>query len=878
MSQYQAIKAVTNAYIRTNGRQEITGAILNAVMVATIDSLGRFYQFVGVATPSTDPGVIDQNIAYLASTPGEYTNLGGVTLDQGEFAVIKFDGEWRKEVVFIIPSKVSELVNDLGYITNAVSDLVNYYTKEETETRLDSFFTKTEVNVLLSGYYDKDEVDSLVSAITSQTFVVSWDGTAEPVIGDIPAGVSVTWNGNTYTGTLPASASTINKIYLVSNGAGYDEYITTESGGYSWVDIGTTTIDLSGYVRQDDFDELEAKVGNPVSEYKDLGQPTAGTFDLSGVSVAPTPTPADYSYFIRETAEEGDVFKVFGKGGSGARLWGFVDGSGNILAVADADEDSRETPAGIVAPSGTAEVIVNLLNYNPLTDSVLKYEVISITEQVETKTSKRLSVYTQSLSSGYYNVSSDPLPTSRTSSSSYKSVILEGNPGDMFQIIGVGSSNTNARLWVTSDSGRSRKRYALQSTNARTNPATITLESGEKYLYVNLYNSQSGDGVSVIRLTADNADLISRVGRLEDGDKRQNEILDPIRLSGKSYPFESGSIKGVSDGTLQYINSSSRLRVDVPVTDVAAVRIVKPGWGIVAWAVYDGSIPTWGRIGDSHSSVASREKVVEIAALISSSVLSFTPERFIMVISKDDDTDISGITSVDDIVQFDLIERSLSGREVVVLGDSSCDVNARDCWAKVLQGRVTAMGVSGFFPGKGGSGWSTDVTLPNANGQWEDIRSGVESLRPVIVITTGGNEIANLQLSYDETIALCKQEITTPANASEWAVYTLRNIINDKPMARIYLVSNFYATSSETKDEQRRTYREMLRALCDFFSITLIDLTRNSQIRGYLENTSGSPGYHLYTPDGTHATEVNGRYLIYAKIMGLVCREEKWNV
>ena len=46
MSQYQAIKAATNAYIKTNGRQEITGAILNAVMIATIDSLGKFYQFV----------------------------------------------------------------------------------------------------------------------------------------------------------------------------------------------------------------------------------------------------------------------------------------------------------------------------------------------------------------------------------------------------------------------------------------------------------------------------------------------------------------------------------------------------------------------------------------------------------------------------------------------------------------------------------------------------------------------------------------------------------------------------------------------------------------------------------------------------------------
>lgn len=127
-------------------------------------------------------------------------------------------------------------------------------------------------------------------------------------------------------------------------------------------------------------------------------------------------------------------------------------------------------------------------------------------------------------------------------------------------------------------------------------------------------------------------------------------------------------------------------------------------------------------------------------------------------------------------------------------------------------------------------------------------------------------------------MALCRATISTPSSPAEWAVHTLRTIIKDKPMARIYLVSNFYASSTPTKDSQRLVYREMLRALCDYFSITLIDITRNSQIRGYLENNSSSSGYHLYTDDGTHATRVAGRNLIYAKIMGQVIENEKWRV
>ena len=243
MSRYSAIKAATNAYIKTNGRQEITGAILNAVMIATIDSLGKFYQFVGNAVPDTDPGVIDQNIAYLASTPGAYEKLGGLSVAAGEVAVLKFDGEWHKEVVIVIPSKVSDLVNDLGFITNAVSDLVNYYTKSEV-------YKKSET-------YDKEEIDSLFDAITRQSYIVAWDGTAEPVVADIPAGVVVTYNATPYTGTLAPSASTAGKIYLVSNGVGFDMYVTSDNSGYSWVMIGTSSLDLTGYVTTADLLAVE---------------------------------------------------------------------------------------------------------------------------------------------------------------------------------------------------------------------------------------------------------------------------------------------------------------------------------------------------------------------------------------------------------------------------------------------------------------------------------------------------------------------------------------------------------------------------------------------------------------------------------------------
>lgn len=99
MAKYNAIKAAVNAYIKENGRKEITGKILNAVLNATIDSLGRFFQFAGGALPTDDPGTPDQNVCYLAGEPGVYTHFGNIVIENEEVALLLWDGEWKKQSV-----------------------------------------------------------------------------------------------------------------------------------------------------------------------------------------------------------------------------------------------------------------------------------------------------------------------------------------------------------------------------------------------------------------------------------------------------------------------------------------------------------------------------------------------------------------------------------------------------------------------------------------------------------------------------------------------------------------------------------------------------------------------------------------------------------
>ncbi len=71
MANFATLKAAIAAAIKQNGNNEITGNLLQQQLLAMVDSLGvAGFQFKGVATPETNPGTPDQNVFYLAATPG----------------------------------------------------------------------------------------------------------------------------------------------------------------------------------------------------------------------------------------------------------------------------------------------------------------------------------------------------------------------------------------------------------------------------------------------------------------------------------------------------------------------------------------------------------------------------------------------------------------------------------------------------------------------------------------------------------------------------------------------------------------------------------------------------------------------------------------
>jgi hypothetical protein len=102
----------------------------------------------------------------------------------------------------------------------------------------------------------RDVVDTLSQTVAGGvSYNVAWDGTVEPTVGNIPAGVTVTYEGQTYTGTMAANNATPGAFYLVKSSTQiegkdvYDEYVPVgPDGSKTWEKIGDTQISLSNVV------------------------------------------------------------------------------------------------------------------------------------------------------------------------------------------------------------------------------------------------------------------------------------------------------------------------------------------------------------------------------------------------------------------------------------------------------------------------------------------------------------------------------------------------------------------------------------------------------------------------------------------------------
>ena len=219
---------ISSAYMppagKNNGKTAAQMAQLLGISTLQLDDLfaGK-YTAIKFETMLITAAHMDTSLGYFIFSMGDSwfglnkSGFGGTTYNSAWFNLEKEENK----VTYIpqdadhtqYPSALAVKNAISDFVTKSVNDLVNYYLKDETYTRA--------------------EVEALIAAI---------QGFSYEVVAELPT----------------ASASTMGKIYLVPSSDPQtqnvkDEYITIDNGSeaqtrYTWEQIGSTAIDLSGYV------------------------------------------------------------------------------------------------------------------------------------------------------------------------------------------------------------------------------------------------------------------------------------------------------------------------------------------------------------------------------------------------------------------------------------------------------------------------------------------------------------------------------------------------------------------------------------------------------------------------------------------------------
>lgn len=174
------------------------------------------------------------------------TNLtNDVTADKNNLANNYYTKTAADQKHGALDTKITNLTNDVAADKKNLAD--NYYTKTQV-------YTKTEVTDLHTGLDTKfnEQYTSLSSEVTADKNNLKNNYYTKTQINTLHADMKKA--AMTVVSTKPTTGEE-GIIYLVGSAAPYHMWIwETLSGNGQWIDLGTSTIDLSGYAKKTDLD------------------------------------------------------------------------------------------------------------------------------------------------------------------------------------------------------------------------------------------------------------------------------------------------------------------------------------------------------------------------------------------------------------------------------------------------------------------------------------------------------------------------------------------------------------------------------------------------------------------------------------------------
>ena len=166
MANWIKLKKAIADVIKTNGNEEITGAIMQQTLISIVDNLGGNAQFGGVAVPSTVPADTDGSLFYLASTQGTYPNFNNIEVDASEMAVFtkNTSGTWVKTSLPIQHPTIKKpllIGGNLAAVTKGTGVALSVPTLNADGTETASELSIEAATPSNNGTMTKDQVNTL---------------------------------------------------------------------------------------------------------------------------------------------------------------------------------------------------------------------------------------------------------------------------------------------------------------------------------------------------------------------------------------------------------------------------------------------------------------------------------------------------------------------------------------------------------------------------------------------------------------------------------------------------------------------------------------------------------------------------------------------
>ena len=128
---HESLKNSISSVIKTNGNQEITGAILQNILLSVVNNLGDGATFKGVATTSTYASTTFDNVFYIAVEKGTYPSFSSSVDASDGLVVFSYSGgSWLKTNIAIATKSdltplatKSEVTSGLATKQDTISDL-----------------------------------------------------------------------------------------------------------------------------------------------------------------------------------------------------------------------------------------------------------------------------------------------------------------------------------------------------------------------------------------------------------------------------------------------------------------------------------------------------------------------------------------------------------------------------------------------------------------------------------------------------------------------------------------------------------------------------------------------------------------------------------